>query len=311
MSDKKLGLVLGSGASRGWAHIGAIEALEAHGLTISMISGASAGSFIGAAYAAGGLASVKKFALDMDWKTVLAFLDLAFPRSGFIEGKRVADLIQEHTHVTHFEELSIPVKMVATDMFTAEQVILSKGNIRDALKATMAVPGVVTPVLVEDRWLVDGGVVNPLPVDVCREMGADVIVAVDLNSERISKDPRKYRESNWEDKSRGFETKRLEVVKSWMLRYGERGKTLSTKIDQWFSKEESSPHIFEVLGSSLNIMQKKIELMNLEAHPPDVLVEPRLGDMKFFDFDDAGRAIQEGYVQTEALIPQIKEKLDE
>lgn len=306
MTQKKIGLALGSGSSRGWAHIGVIEALEEHGIEISMITGVSAGSVIAVSYAGGGLTDIKKFALDMDWKRVLSFLDIAFPRSGFIEGKKVAELIQQYTRVSKFEDLNIPVTMVTTDLYTGEQVVLSKGNISNALRASMAVPGLLSPIQIQGRWLLDGGVVNPLPVDVCREMGADIVIAVDLNSERISK---RFKSQDKSD-SASVEKKRLEVIRSWVEQYGSAGKSVSDKIDKWFSREEPSPHILEILGSSLNIMQKKIEQMNLLTHSPDVLIQPRLGDMKFFDFDMAERAIGEGYRRGEEAIPAILEQLN-
>ncbi len=308
MSVKKVGLVLGSGASRGWAHIGVIEALEQHNIEVSVLAGASAGSFIAASYAGGGLDQVKRFALDMDWKSVLSYLDIAFPRSGFIEGKKVAELIELFTSVEQFEDLNIPVYMVATDMITGEQVTLSEGSVTEALRASMAVPGLLTPKLINDRWLVDGGVVNPLPVDVCREHGADFVIAVDINSQRITKEKHIPKGDKWEKGAARMEKKRLEVITSWIEKYGSTGKTVSTKIDQWFSREEPSPHIFEVLGSSLNIMQKKIEEMNLLTHAPDILLRPRLGDMSFFDFDHAERAIQEGFKCCETSMPEILER---
>ena len=308
-NQPKIGLVLGSGSSRGWAHIGVIEALEAAGLKISMITGVSAGAFIGAAYAGGGLAKVKAYALNMGWRGILAQLDIAFPRSGFIEGKKVAELIKLYTSASNFEELNIPLQMVATDMYTAEQVVLSRGSLTQALRASMGVPGVMTPIQIDGRWLVDGGVVNPLPIDVCRDMGADVVVAVDINSERISSAPRKSRDKKWQVNSKRTEKKRMEVVSSWVERYGAAGKSVSKRIDQWFSSSEPSPHIFEVLGASINIMQKKIEFMNLQAYPPDILIQPRLGDMKFFDFEDAAHAIDEGYLQAEKALPQLLDLL--
>ena len=305
MSTPKIGLVLGSGASRGWAHIGVIEALEKHGIDIGIITGASAGSFIGAAYAGGGLEQVKKFALDMDWKAVLSFLDLAFPRSGFIEGRKVAELIKLFTEVERFEALNIPLIMVATNMRTGQEVRLSKGSVTNALRASMAVPGLLTPKLINNEWLVDGGVVNPLPIDVCRNAGADIVIAVDINSDRITRKNKHPENADWVKNSTKIEKKRLEVIKSWTERFGPTGKTVSSKIDQWFSREEHSPHIFDVLGSSINIMQKKIEEMNLQTHAPDVLLAPRLGDMNFFDFDHAERAINEGFKCCEKAIPEI------
>ncbi|NQV41834.1 MAG: patatin-like phospholipase family protein [Candidatus Marinimicrobia bacterium] len=311
MKAPKIGLVLGSGASRGWAHIGVIEALEKHGVEVGVITGASAGSFIGAAYAGGGLKQVKKFALDMDWKAVLSYLDLAFPRSGFIEGHKVAELINLFTHIDKFEDLNIPLIMVATNMFTGKQVTLSKGSITQALRASMAVPGLLTPKLIDNEWLVDGGVVNPLPIDVCRDAGADIVIAVDINSERITNKKNPPQNEAWIKNSEKIEMKRAEVIKSWTDRFGSRGKNLGSKIDQWFTREAPSPHIFEVLGSSINIMQRKIEEMNLQTHVPDVLLAPRLGDMSFFDFDHAERAINEGFKCGEESIPKIFEKIEE
>ncbi|MCF7826077.1 MAG: patatin-like phospholipase family protein [Candidatus Marinimicrobia bacterium] len=310
MGAPKVGLVLGSGASRGWAHIGVIEALEKHGVAIGVIAGASAGSFIGAAYAGGGLDRVKKFALDMDWKAVLSYLDMAFPRSGFIEGKKVAELIELFTEVNNFEELNIPLIMVATNMYTGQGVSLSRGSIKNALRASMAVPGLVTPKLINNEWLVDGGVVNPLPVNVCRAAGADIVIAVNINSDRISRKSIDTRSETWVKNSEKMEKKRLEVIKSWTDNFGSTGKTLGAKIDQWFSREAPSPHIFDVLGSSLNIMQKKIEEMNLQTHVPDILLTPRLGDMNFFDFDHAERAINEGFKCCEKSIPDILKKIE-
>ncbi len=311
MNTPKVGLVLGSGASRGWAHIGVIEALEKYGIEIGVITGASAGSFIGAAYAGGGLDQVKKFALDMDWKAVLSYLDLAFPRSGFIEGHKVAELIELFTRIDQFEDLKIPLIMVATNVFTGKEVTLSKGSITQALRASMAVPGLLTPKLIGNEWLVDGGVVNPLPIDVCQKAGADIVIAVDINSERITKKENFPQDADWLKNSEKMEKKRLEVIKSWTDKFGSRGKTLGSKIDQWFTREAQSPHIFEVLGSSINIMQKKIEEMNLQTHVPDVLLSPRLGDMSFFDFDHAERAIIEGFKCCEKSMPDILTKIDE
>lgn len=310
MKKPKIGLVLGSGASRGWAHIGVIEALEKNGVEVGVITGASAGSFIGAAYAGGGLNQVKKFALDMDWKAVLSYLDLAFPRSGFIEGHKVAELINLFTKIDKFEDLNIPLIMVATNMFTGKQVTLSKGSITQALRASMAVPGLLTPKLINKEWLVDGGVVNPLPIDVCRDFGADIVIAVNINSERVTNRKNRPQDTDWIKNSEKIEKKRAEVIKSWTDRFGSPGKNLGSKIEQWFTREAPSPHIFEVLGSSINIMQKKIEEMNLLKHAPDILLSPRLGDMKFFDFDHAERAIDEGYKCCEKSIPKIFEKID-
>ncbi len=155
---KTVALVLGSGSSRGWAHIGAIEALEEEGIPIDFISGCSVGSYVGAIYASGSLASLKNFVLSMDGKKVFSYFDVVFPRSGLLDGtKKVAELFSMHTSVQRFSELNIPVMMVATDLQRGEKVVLRSGNLLQALRATMSVPGLFAPARFKGRWLVDGG----------------------------------------------------------------------------------------------------------------------------------------------------------
>src|SRR5210317_1446737 len=186
-SRKKVGLALGSGSSRGWAHIGAIEALEEENIPIDYVAGSSVGSYVGALYACGSLESLKEFVLSMDGKKVFSYFDVVFPRSGILDGtKRLKELFSFHTDVEDFSELKTPVMMVATDMATGKKVVLKSGNIFNALRATMSIPGLFAPVKVKDRWLVDGGLVDPVPVGVARALEADVVIAVDLNSRVVS-----------------------------------------------------------------------------------------------------------------------------
>ncbi len=182
-SRKTVGLVLGSGSSRGWAHIGAIEALEEEGIPIDFIAGCSIGSYVGALYACGCLKSLKEFVLKMDGKKVFSYFDVVFPRSGLLDGsKRLRALFSMHTAAESFSDLGIPVLMVATDLETGSKVVLKSGNLISALRASMSIPGLFAPARLKDRWLVDGGLVDPVPVGVARALEADVVIAVDLNS---------------------------------------------------------------------------------------------------------------------------------
>ena len=186
-SRKTVSLALGSGSSRGWAHIGVIEALEEADIPIDYIVGSSTGSYVGALYACGSLQSLKEFVLKMDGKKVFSYFDVVFPRSGLFDGTRkLKELFSLHTEVDDFSELSIPVLMVATDLVTGKKVVLKSGNIYTALRATMSIPGLFAPVQFKDRWLVDGGVVDPVPVGVARALEADIVIAVDLNSGVVS-----------------------------------------------------------------------------------------------------------------------------
>ena len=189
MTDrKKVGLVLGSGSSRGWAHIGAIEALEKANIPIDFIVGCSVGSYVGALYASGSMASLKEFVLRMNGKKVFSYFDVVFPRSGLLDGTRkVKELFSMHTEVEQFEDLRLPVSMVATDLKRGNKVVLNSGDIMEALQATMSIPGLFAPVRINGRWLVDGALVDPVPVGVAKAMAADVVIAVDLNSGLISR----------------------------------------------------------------------------------------------------------------------------
>jgi NTE family protein len=186
-SRKTVGLALGSGSSRGWAHIGAIEALAEENIPIDNVAGSSVGSYVGALYASGSLKSLKEFVLSMDGKKVFSYFDVVLPRSGILNGtKRLKELFSFHTSAEDFSELKIPVMMVATDLATGKKVVLKSGNILNALRATMSIPGLFAPVRVKGRWLVDGGLVDPVPVGVARALEADVVIAVDLNSGVVS-----------------------------------------------------------------------------------------------------------------------------
>ena len=192
-TDKTVGLVLGSGASRGWAHVGAIEALEEAGIPVDVIAGCSVGSYVGAIYASGGLGSLKEFILRMDWKKMFSYFDVVIPRSGLLDGsKKLRELLSGHTDAETFEDLKIPLKMVATDLESGDKVVMNSGNLFMALRASMSMPGLFAPVEYKGRWLVDGGLVDPVPVSVARAMGADVVIAVDLNSGLISRKQREH-----------------------------------------------------------------------------------------------------------------------
>ncbi len=305
----RIGLALGSGSSRGWAHIGVLEALDEAGIPIHVIAGTSIGAYVGGVYAAGGLERLKEFALNMDWRKVLSYVDVVFPRSGFLDGKKVTETFPDIAGVEEFDALQIPLQIVAADLFTGEEVLLDHGKLVPAIRASISVPGVLTPVRRGDRWLVDGGVVNPLPVSVVKAMGAELIIAVDLNSDLVGNGDAEPPEDILKKDGKVLEKKRLEVIQRWMDQYAGASRSLTKKIDQWFSREEPSPHILEVMSSSLNIMQQAITQTNLHLHQPDILIQPQLGDLKMFDFDEAQRSIHEGYQRTVEQLPHLLDLL--
>lgn len=304
---KKIGLALGSGSARGWSHIGVLQALEQNEIPIDYIAGTSIGSFVGAVYATGKIDSLREFALGMNWKMVLSYFDVVFPKSGFLDGKKIHDLFSMHTSARTFDDFQIPVRMVATDLDSGQEVILDSGNIIDSIRASVSVPGVITPVRRGDKLLIDGGLVNPVPVDVVRSMGANIVIAVNLNSGLVSK--RSNKKTTVDESDRTIDE--TEIQNEWIGKlahsYNQAERLVREKINLWFEREEEAkPNIMEIMGASLDIMEEKIAATNLELHQPDILITPRLADLKMFDFDQAERSIEEGYQRAMEQMPEIK-----
>jgi NTE family protein len=310
-SGKTVCLVLGSGSSRGWAHIGVIEALEEEHIPIDYIVGCSVGSYVGAIYAAGGISSLKRFVLRMDGKKVFSYFDIVFPHLGLLDGtKKVRQLFSMHTDVTDFSELRIPLMMVATDLETGAKVVLQSGSLFDALRATMSIPGLFAPAWVKDRWLVDGGLVDPVPVGVARAMEADVVIAVDLNNRLVSR--RKWRKKALHDEKRiqARREYRHQLIQRLADFYESAESGLKTKFHELLDKDSSTPDIIETVVTSIGIMQERITRINLAVEPPDVLVQPRLGGLKMMDFDQVEHSIEEGYLAARQKIRDVKKLLE-
>lgn len=305
-TDKTVGLVLGSGSSRGWAHVGAIEALEEAGIPVNVIAGCSVGSYIGAIYASGGLASLKQFILGMNGEKMFSYFDVVIPRSGLLDGnKKLREFLSGHTDAETFEDLKIPLKMVATDLESGDKVVMASGNLFMALRASMSMPGLFAPVAVKGRWLVDGGLVDPVPVGVARAMGADVVIAVDLNSGLVSHAQRERlaRESAGETSPPEY---RNEMARKLTDHYAEAESTFSKKIKSFLNIDDATPDIMETVSGAIGIMQERITRINLAVEPPDILVQPRLGEMSMMDFGQVEKAIDEGYQGVKDHLADIK-----
>ncbi|WP_163336077.1 patatin-like phospholipase family protein [Desulfopila sp. IMCC35008] len=312
-SPKTVGLVLGCGASRGWAHIGAIEAFEEANIPIDLIAGCSVGAYVGALYASGKLGSLKEFLLRMDGKKIFSYLDVVFPRSGLLNGsKRVRELFSMHTDKRTFEDLDIPLVMVATDLERGEKVVLKSGDLVEALRATMSYPGLFSPKFIKGRWLVDGGVVDPVPVGLARAMGAGIVIAVDLNSRIVSHNtpttttirggkeqpalPEKYKMSN----------QLIEKMMHFYERFDESDTNRKTIGPEQIRSSSATPDIVETIMTSIGIMQERMTRINMAVDRPDILIQPRLGELKMMNFDRVEHAIEEGYIGVKEKLEDIK-----
>jgi NTE family protein len=215
-----------------------------------------------------------------------------------------------HTDAADFCELKIPLMMVATDLANGKKVVVKSGSILDALRATMSVPGLFAPVKFKDRWLVDGGLVDPVPVGVARALETDVVIAVDLNSGIIS-DRRKMRSGRREAKKSGVPPSYKNELFNKLHDYYEAAEfSFTEKISEMLKKESATPDIIETVMCSINIMQERITRINLAVEPPDVLIQPHLGHLRMMDFDQVENSIEEGHAAVKDKIEQIRALLE-
>ncbi len=304
MNIYKIGLVLGSGASRGWAHIGAIEALQDAGLPIHFVVGCSVGAFVGAIYTSGGLEKLKKYVIDMDGESMFSLSDLTFLRPGLLDGdKKLRELFCMHSNKKTFDELNIPLKVIAADMHSGDQVVLDSGDLLKALRASMSYPGLFAPVYHKNRWLIDGGVVDPVPVGVARAMGADIVIAVNLDSELISRKRHQKVEKVSDIKPPHFSNVFLRALAA---RYEVVEKTIRNQQEEQRIKRPTTPSTRQVINAAIQLMQERITRVNFAVNPPDILITPRLGDLKMLDYDQVEHAIEEGYIATRNKVNDIK-----
>jgi NTE family protein len=303
----KVGLALGSGSARGWAHIGVIRALVDAGIEIEYVAGTSIGALVGAAFALNKMDVLEDFARQLDWKQIVSFLDFIFPKSGLIDGKRITDFFRSHVHDINIEEMSLRYCAVATDLVTGSEVVLNQGDLIEAIRASISIPGIFAPVNKSDSFLVDGGLVNPVPVSVARDMGADYVIAVNLNhsitDERSTKSIQAVTSSMIDQIGKSTRQK-SGLGQALSGRLNEFNSPALSQVSQWM-RSNPAPSIFDVLTTSINIMEVQVTTTGLAANPPDLLIQPKLRDIRFLEFHRAEEAIAEGY--REAMI-QIEEE---
>ncbi|MBX3662029.1 MAG: patatin-like phospholipase family protein [Burkholderiales bacterium] len=185
-NELKIGIALGAGSARGWAHIGVLRALAKAGIRPQIVCGSSIGALVGAVHAAGQLDALEDWVLGLTWRKVLGFFDISF-NGGFLKGAKLITYLEDHLLDRSIEELELPFAAVATDLRSGREIWLREGRAADAVRASIALPGLFTPVERDGRLLVDGALVNPVPVSLCRAMGADVVIGVDLGSGRMAR----------------------------------------------------------------------------------------------------------------------------
>ena len=277
------------------------------------VAGTSIGAMVGAVYASGKIDELEEIVLQFDWRHILHFFDIVFPKSGLIDGMKVADFIRSHVEEKNIEELPIPFRAVTTDLTTGHEVVIQDGDIIEAVRASISLPGIFTSVKKNGKILVDGGLINPVPVSVVREMGADFVIAVDLSRDIMTKRATRLAPiAGISPVVSGAESGCNPTVKTRISalinkELGMLDLPAFKQIRQWVG-QDPLPSIFEVLINSIYIMETRITATGMQIYPPDLLIRPRLGHIRLLEFHRANEAIAEGYREAKARIRPLTGK---
>lgn len=309
---RKVGLALGGGAARGLAHIGVIKVLEEEKINADIVAGTSIGAMIGALHAAGvPVSQIEDVARNVDWRQMARLIDPALSKAGLIDGRKVGTFMAELLPVRSFEELRLPFAVVTTDIETGETVIIKKGDLLPALQAAIAFPGIFTPVPFGDRFLVDGGLCNPVPVDVVKELGADAIIGVCTIPE-VGKRPAetflpRTEKTDSRTQRRFLDFFNSESVERLLRDLWRRGsENVETEKPPQTPPQRRPPGIFKICAQSVVIMENEINALRLERNLIDVLIRPEFNDITLLEFHRAAEAIQAGIEATRPLVGKIR-----
>lgn len=293
MTRPRIGLALGSGAGRGWAHIGVIRALMAEGIRPDIVAGTSIGALVGGVWLAGHLDVLEDWARGLNRMRILRYLDLSLSAGGLIGGRRLTRLLNDNLGDMRVEDLDVPFAAVATELETGHEIWLRRGTLVDALRASYALPGVFTPHEIDNQALVDGALVNPVPVSVCRAFGARLVIAVNLNADMFGsrRTPSSAQAGAAADGN------------------GSNGGNGGNLLSQLFGQAEGAPGLFNVMVASLGILQDRISRSRLAGDPPDVTIAPKVGHIGLLEFDQAPDAIAAGEEAVRQTMPTLRAAL--
>jgi NTE family protein len=290
----RIGLALGSGAARGWSHIGVLQELEARKVPIDVIAGSSMGAVVGGCYAAGRLAALEEFSRSLTKRRVFSMMDLSFSGSGMLTGGKLRDELARELSGLRIETLPLTFGAVATEIGSGHEVWLRRGDLVQAIRASYALPGIFEPLHIDNRWLFDGALVNPVPVTLCRAMGAELVIAVNLVGDTA------YHGALIADGAHpapaapeGAEFSGAGEARQLRRQFG-RG-------------ADGAPGIVAAMLDAFNITQDRIARSRLAGDPPDVLINARLSKIGLFDFHRADELIAVGREAARRALNEIAE----
>lgn len=291
----KIGLALGSGVARGWAHIGIIRELVKAGIVPDVIAGTSIGAVVGGAYAADALDPLEEWALSLSKVNFFKFLDFRLRRGGLFGGQKLFDQMNQHFGQHNIEDLKIPFAAIACELMTGHEIWLQNGNMNHAIRASFALPGVFEPVNDNGRWLVDGALVNPVPVSTCRALGADVVIAVNLSEDIYGSRRGSKSKSQLEDLENMAGTGRYGVYADILSSPAIAERSASNGLLRRFLKhDKNAPSLFANMVASLNVLQNRLSRSRLAGDPPDITINPHVGHVGLMEFHRAEELIQLG-----------------
>ncbi|WP_027712136.1 patatin-like phospholipase RssA [Dickeya chrysanthemi] len=298
MRKVKIGLALGSGAAKGWAHIGVLHALEELGIVPEVVAGCSVGALVGAAYATHRLDSMAHWVNGFRYWDVIRLMDFSWRRGGLLRGDRVFNHVKHLLRTQHIEECAIKYGAVATNLSTGRELWLTQGDLHLAIRASCSMPGLLAPVQLNGYWLVDGAVVNPVPVSLTRAMGADVVIAVDLQHD-ASLQPHNLLSAKPVQADMQADT--IATSRNWRER-------IRHRLAQPFRRQtEVAPTAMEIMSTSIQILENRLKMNRMAGDPPDVLIQPYCPQIATLDFHRAQEAIEAGRAavekQRELLLP--------
>jgi NTE family protein len=302
MAELRIGLALGGGAARGWAHIGVLRALAEAGIVPDIVAGTSIGAVVGGCFVADRLDDLEAFARELTRRKVFGYLDFNLAGSGLITGQRLTARIESALGDTTIESLPRKFAAVATEIGTGHEVWLSRGRLVDAMRASYALPGIFKPVNINERWLFDGALVNPIPVSVCRALGANYVIAVNLNSDLFGRGaivpnleahapPDTASDAESAPANRGLGVRKL------LQR-------------QLFGQGNDGPGISTVMIDAFNIVQDRIARSRLAGDPPDAILTPKLGGIGLFDFHRADDLVMRGLAAAHREIDDLTREIE-
>jgi NTE family protein len=294
-----IGLALGSGSSRGWAHIGVIKALSELDIHPQVVCGCSIGSIVAAAYVSGNLDKLEQWVRSLTKVELARYIELNLSLNGFVDTEKLHEFFLQCVcrEDESIEDITVKFASVATDLETGREVWFTSGPLIDAVWASISLPGLFPPLQHQGRWLVDGGLVNPVPVSVCHALGADIVISVNLNGGVVGK-----HFVQKQDEPATNSNHVLERLSRAVNKY-------SSDIFRDDEEKVSPPGLFEAIAGSINIAQDRITRSRLAGDPPDIMLSPKLSHIGLMEFYRAKEAIQEGEQCVMRMMPEIRHVL--